>query len=91
MTAHHRAMRLQNQSILITGSTTGIGAAMARRFVAEGAHVILHGRDIARGEALLEELGAERPRSSLATSLTNIIPSTSPPPQWSALGKSTPW
>jgi NAD(P)-dependent dehydrogenase (short-subunit alcohol dehydrogenase family) len=59
MTAHHRAMRLQNQAILITGSTTGIGAAMARRFVAEGAHVILHGRDVARGEALLEELGAE--------------------------------
>ena len=53
-------MRLRDQVILITGSTTGIGAAMARRFVAEGARVILHGRDVARGAALREELGAER-------------------------------
>ena len=53
-------MRLQDQIILITGSTTGIGAAMARRFVAEGACVILHGRDITRGEALREELGPDR-------------------------------
>jgi NAD(P)-dependent dehydrogenase (short-subunit alcohol dehydrogenase family) len=52
-------MRLENQVILITGSTTGIGAAMARRFVAEGARVILHGRDAARGGKLREELGAE--------------------------------
>jgi NAD(P)-dependent dehydrogenase (short-subunit alcohol dehydrogenase family) len=59
MTAHHKTMRLQNQVILITGSTTGIGAAMARRFVAEGARVILHGRDVARGEKLRDELGAE--------------------------------
>jgi len=55
-------MRLRNQIVLITGSTTGIGAAMARRFVAEGARIILHGRDIdiARGEALRQELGPDR-------------------------------
>lgn len=53
-------MRLENQIILITGSTTGIGAAMARRFVAEGSRVILHGQDTARGEALRRELGADR-------------------------------
>lgn len=53
-------MRLQDQIILITGSTTGIGEHMARRFVAEGARVILHGRDAARGEALRKELGEER-------------------------------
>jgi len=53
-------MRLQNQVILITGSTTGIGTAMARRFVAEGAQVILHGRDTARGDTLRRELGADR-------------------------------
>ncbi len=59
MTTHHHTMRLQDQVILVTGSTTGIGAAMARRFVAEGARVILHGRDVARGEKLRDELGAE--------------------------------
>lgn len=50
-------MRLQDQVILITGSTTGIGAAMARMFVNEGAKVILHGRDLARAQALRAELG----------------------------------
>jgi NAD(P)-dependent dehydrogenase (short-subunit alcohol dehydrogenase family) len=53
-------MRLQDQIILITGSTTGIGEHMARRFVAEGAKVILHGRDAVRGQALRQELGVER-------------------------------
>jgi NAD(P)-dependent dehydrogenase (short-subunit alcohol dehydrogenase family) len=53
-------MRLADQVILITGSTTGIGASMARRFVAEGAQVILHGRDRERGEALRQELGHDR-------------------------------
>ena len=52
-------MRLQDQTILITGSTTGIGEFMARRFVREGARVILHGRDADRGAALRAELGAD--------------------------------
>ncbi|MBT7854794.1 MAG: SDR family NAD(P)-dependent oxidoreductase, partial [Opitutae bacterium] len=52
-------MRLKNQHILITGSTTGIGEFMARRFVAEGAKVILHGRNNERGEALRMELGED--------------------------------
>lgn len=50
-------MRLENQHIFITGSTTGIGEHMARRFVAEGAKVILHGRSVERAEALRQELG----------------------------------
>ena len=53
-------MRLQDQVILITGSTTGIGEFMARRFIKEGAKVILHGRDAARGEALRKELGEDK-------------------------------
>lgn len=53
-------MRLQDQVILITGSTTGIGEHMARRFVAEGARIILHGRDAARGQALRAELGEDK-------------------------------
>ncbi len=53
-------MRLQDQIILITGSTTGIGEHMARRFVAEGAKVVLHGRDAGRGEALRAEFGEGR-------------------------------
>ena len=51
-------MRLRDKVILITGSTTGIGAAMARHFVREGARVLIHGCNAARGKALLAELGA---------------------------------
>jgi len=53
-------MRLKDQTILVTGSTQGIGEALARRFVDEGARVVLHGRDQARGAKLRDELGADR-------------------------------
>lgn len=48
-------MRLKDKSILVTGSTTGIGEAIARRAIAEGARVVIHGRDEERGRALVEE------------------------------------
>ena len=49
-------MRLKNKVILVTGSTTGIGEAIARRVVAEGAHVVIHGRDAGRGQAIVDEM-----------------------------------
>ena len=52
-------MRLQDKCILVTGSTTGIGEAIARRAVAEGARVVVHGRDRERGEALVAELAGQ--------------------------------
>jgi len=48
-------MRLQDKAIVITGSTTGIGEATARRCLAEGARVLIHGRDRKRGEAIAAE------------------------------------
>lgn len=52
--------RLQSKRAVITGGASGLGAAIARRFVAEGAGVTLIDlpgmRD--RGEALVAELGA---------------------------------
>jgi NAD(P)-dependent dehydrogenase (short-subunit alcohol dehydrogenase family) len=43
---------------LVTGSTSGIGAAIARRLVGEGMTVALHSRaSTAAGEALARELG----------------------------------
>ena len=50
-------MRLTDKAIIVTGSTTGIGEAIARRCVAEGARVVVHGRDERRGRAVTEELG----------------------------------
>ena len=47
---------LDDKVILVTGSTTGIGRAIARRSVDEGARVMIHGRNEDRAQALDDEL-----------------------------------
>ena len=46
-------MRLAGERALITGSTAGIGRAIARRFAAEGAAVCVTGRDHERGQEVV--------------------------------------
>jgi len=48
--------KLSNRTALVTGSSRGIGAGIARRLTAEGARVALHGRDAAALETLSREL-----------------------------------
>jgi len=48
--------RLRGKTAIITGATSGIGSATARRFAAEGAQVVVCGRDRAAGSRLLAEL-----------------------------------
>ena len=53
-------MRLQNKVIIVTGSTTGIGKAIALRCVAEGARVVIHGLEQDLGDALLKTIDKEK-------------------------------
>ena len=53
-------MLLTSKTLLITGATSGFGAATARMAVAKGAKVVITGRRHERLQALREELGAEK-------------------------------
>jgi NAD(P)-dependent dehydrogenase (short-subunit alcohol dehydrogenase family) len=52
-------MKLENKVAIITGGTLGIGQAIAKEFMNEGATVVIVGRDEIRGKALCEEMGGK--------------------------------
>lgn len=45
---------------LITGATSGIGVVIARQLLDAGFHVVVSGRSVQRGEAVVAELGSDR-------------------------------
>jgi NAD(P)-dependent dehydrogenase (short-subunit alcohol dehydrogenase family) len=49
---------LQDQRALVTGATSGIGRAIALQLARQGAEVIVHGRDVARGAATVDTITA---------------------------------
>jgi NAD(P)-dependent dehydrogenase (short-subunit alcohol dehydrogenase family) len=46
--------------VLVTGATDGLGRGVAQRLAAEGASVLVHGRDPGKVQAVVEETGAAR-------------------------------
>jgi len=51
-------MDMKDRTVLITGSTDGVGRVVAQRLGATGSRVLVHGRDPARGKATVAEIEA---------------------------------
>jgi NAD(P)-dependent dehydrogenase (short-subunit alcohol dehydrogenase family) len=49
-------MNMDGKTVLITGSTDGVGRYVAARLAAAGANVLIHGRDRARAKTLADEI-----------------------------------
>jgi NAD(P)-dependent dehydrogenase (short-subunit alcohol dehydrogenase family) len=49
-------MDMNGRTVLITGSTDGVGRYVAAKLAAQGAKVLIHGRDVARAKILSDEI-----------------------------------
>lgn len=58
-------LQLGGKLALVTGSTAGIGLAIARALAAEGARVVVNGRGAARVEAAMGTIRSTRPEAAL--------------------------
>jgi NAD(P)-dependent dehydrogenase (short-subunit alcohol dehydrogenase family) len=52
-------MKMAGKTVLITGSTDGVGRYVAAKLAAAGANVLIHGRDEARAKTLADEIRRE--------------------------------
>ena len=52
-------MNRKDKTVLITGSTDGVGRLVARRLASQGARLLIHGRDRHRGKQVVEQIQAE--------------------------------
>ena len=69
MTSPIAVRDLEGKVALVTGATSGIGKAAAIQLAVQGATVIVHGRDVTRGVAVVAEIenAAAQPGSWVRT------------------------
>ena len=51
---------MQDKVVVVTGSTTGIGKAIAMRCISEGARVVIHGLEHDLGEQVVNKIGPDK-------------------------------
>jgi len=59
-------LHLAGKRALVTGSTSGIGAEVARTLALEGVRTVVHGRDRTRAEAVVTEIEAKGGQAAVA-------------------------
>ncbi|MEO9255602.1 MAG: SDR family oxidoreductase [Tepidiformaceae bacterium] len=59
-------LQLENRTAFVSGSTRGIGNAVARALLKEGASVIINGRDEAEVQAVVQRLRSEIPGAAVS-------------------------
>ncbi|MEK6418337.1 MAG: SDR family NAD(P)-dependent oxidoreductase [Burkholderia gladioli] len=60
-------LQLQGKTALVTGSSKGIGEALARTLAREGAQVVVHGRDAALAARVAGEIAGQGGRATFVT------------------------
>ena len=66
-------MELKDKTILVTGSTDGVGRVVAERLGAAGARMLVHGRDEGRGKATVAAIEAKGGKAEfLAADLASL-------------------
>ena len=64
-------MRLQDKVAIVTGASSDIGASVVKRFVEEGAKVVLLGRDIKKLDKVRKDTGNEENTVSMTCDVTD--------------------
>ena len=64
---------LEGLSALVTGATSGIGRAAAEELGRQGAEVIVHGRDVGRGEVVVDAITAEGGEARFAAADLSLL------------------
>ena len=80
-------LRLKGKVILITGSTTGIGRAMARIFAREGALVMVHGTNEAAARQVVDDIRRDHGQAyHVVASRGSVRPVASRPERGRSIG-----